>query len=144
MIATYPSIIDSGVENSLSPVNVGNLHQGHPQCQVMTILFRKTTPLNKMSPLSNQIRTLRKKLQQIEILEAKQLASHQLDNQHVVIFSLTKILTNKLILFLYQKRHHGVSVRPDIRLLHTAPRRSAGGQWRREGQRALHFFFCLL
>jgi hypothetical protein len=76
MTATYPFVIDSGVENSLSPVNVGNLHQGHPQCQVMTILFRKTTPLNKMSPLSNQIRTLRKKLQQIEILEAKQLASH--------------------------------------------------------------------
>jgi hypothetical protein len=96
-----------------------------------------------MSPLSNQIRTLRKKLQQIEILEAKQLASHQLDNQQVVIFSLTKILTNKLILFLYQKRHHGVSVRPNIRLLYTAPRRSAGGQWQREGQRALHFF-CLL
>jgi hypothetical protein len=77
----------------------------------MIVSFRKTTPLNKMSLLSNQIRTLRKKLQQIEILEAKQLASHQ----QVVIFSLTKTLTNKLILFLYQKRHHGVSVRPNTR-----------------------------
>ncbi|PUZ68510.1 hypothetical protein GQ55_2G034300 [Panicum hallii var. hallii] len=82
--ATYPAVIDSDIEEDearefLRPRKCGK-SATRPSGMSNQENFLENNCTAEQA-VSKQIRALRKKLQQIEILEAKQLAGHQLDNQ---------------------------------------------------------------
>ncbi|XP_062186986.1 uncharacterized protein LOC133890569 isoform X2 [Phragmites australis] len=86
MTATYPAVIDSDGEDDeargfLRPRNCGkSASRSYGMSSYENFLQKDCTT---EQAVSKQIRALRKKLQQIDILEAKQLAGHQLDNQQL-------------------------------------------------------------
>ena len=85
MTATYPAVIDSDVEEDEArefpkPRKCGRSSRPSAMSSHDNFLQKDCTA---EQAVSKQIRALRKKLQQIEILEAKQLAGHQLDNQQL-------------------------------------------------------------
>jgi hypothetical protein len=86
MTATYPAVIDSDGEEDkaiefLKPRKCGKSASKPSGMSSQENFLQKDCTAEQA--VSKQIRALRKKLQQIEILEAKQLAGHQLDNQQL-------------------------------------------------------------
>nr|CAB3452005.1 unnamed protein product [Digitaria exilis] len=86
MTATYPAIIDSDGEEeeaieSLMPRKCGKSASRPSGISSHENFLQKDCTAEQA--VSKQIRALRKKLQQIEILEGKQLAGHQLDSQQL-------------------------------------------------------------
>ena len=86
MTATYPAVIDSDVEEDEArefpkPRKCGKSASRPSAMSSHDNFLQKDCTAEQA--VSKQIRALRKKLQQIEILEAKQLAGHQLDNQQL-------------------------------------------------------------
>ncbi|KAK3124516.1 hypothetical protein QOZ80_7BG0587660 [Eleusine coracana subsp. coracana] len=86
MTATYPAVIDSdGQEDELgqllTPRNHGKAASRSYGMSSSESFLRKDGKAEQA--VSKQIRAARKKLQQIEILEAKQRSGHQLDNQQL-------------------------------------------------------------
>jgi inhibitor of Bruton tyrosine kinase len=86
MTATYPAVIDNdGEEDELSKLlrawNCGKSASRSYGMSSSENFLQKDCKAEQA--VSKQIRAARKKLQQIEILEAKQLAGHQLDNQQL-------------------------------------------------------------
>lgn len=86
MTATYPAVIDSdgeedGAREFLKPRKCGKAASRPCGISSDENFLRKDCTAEQA--VSKQIRALRKKLQQIEILEAKQLAGHQLDSQQL-------------------------------------------------------------
>lgn len=86
MTATYPAIIDSDGEEeeaieSFMPRKCGKSASRPSGMSSHENFLQKDCTAEQA--VSKQIRALRKKLQQIEILEGKQLAGHQLDNQQL-------------------------------------------------------------
>ncbi|XP_062189069.1 uncharacterized protein LOC133892363 isoform X2 [Phragmites australis] len=86
MTATYPAVIDSDGEED----EAGEFHRPRHCRKSASRSYGMSSyenflkkDCNAEQAVSKQIRALRKKLQQIEILEAKQLAGHQLDNQQL-------------------------------------------------------------
>jgi inhibitor of Bruton tyrosine kinase len=86
MTATYPAVIDSDGEDYelgelLRPRNCGKSASRSYGMSSSENFLQKDCKAEQA--VSKQIRAARKKLQQIEILEAKQLAGHQLDYQQL-------------------------------------------------------------
>ncbi|CAN6181353.1 unnamed protein product [Urochloa humidicola] len=86
MTATYPAVIDSEGEEDearefLRPRKCGKSASRTSGMSSQESFLQKDCTAEQA--VSKQIRALRKKLQQIEILEGKQLAGHQLDNQQL-------------------------------------------------------------
>ncbi|CAL5078474.1 unnamed protein product [Urochloa decumbens] len=86
MTATYPAVIDSEGEEDearefLRPRKCGKSASRPSGMSSQESFLQKDCTAEQA--VSKQIRALRKKLQQIEILEGKQLAGHQLDNQQL-------------------------------------------------------------
>ncbi|ONM51499.1 uncharacterized protein [Zea mays] len=86
MTATYPAVIDSDVEEDeareFPKTRKCGKSASRPSAMSSDDSFLQKDCTAEQA-VSKQIRALRKKLQQIEILEAKQLAGHQLDSQQV-------------------------------------------------------------
>ncbi|TKW30578.1 hypothetical protein SEVIR_2G047400v4 [Setaria viridis] len=86
MTATYPAVIDSDGEEDeaiefLKPRKCGKSASRPSGMSSQENFLQKDCTAEQA--VSKQIRALRKKLQQIEILEAKQLTGHQLDDQQL-------------------------------------------------------------
>lgn len=86
MTATYPAVIDSDVEEDEArefpkPRKCGKSASRPSAMSSHDNFLQKDCTAEQA--VSKHIRALRKKLQQIEILEAKQLSGHQLDNQQL-------------------------------------------------------------
>lgn len=86
MTATYPAVIDSDGEEDelgelLRPRNSGS--SVSRSCGLSSSESFLQKDFKAEQAVSKQIRAARKKLQQIEILEAKQCSGHQLDNQQL-------------------------------------------------------------
>ncbi|VAH30527.1 unnamed protein product [Triticum turgidum subsp. durum] len=86
MTATYPAVIDSDAEGD----NAGGFPRLRDNQKPASKLYGMSGYGNFLQKESNaeqfvskQIRAIRKKLQQIEMLEAKQLDGHQLDDQQL-------------------------------------------------------------
>ncbi|CAL5091284.1 unnamed protein product [Urochloa decumbens] len=84
--ATYPAVIDSEGEDDEArefprPRKCGKSASRPSGMSSQESFLQKDCTAEQA--VSKQIRALRKKLQQIEILEGKQLAGHQLDNQQL-------------------------------------------------------------
>ncbi|KAG2640114.1 hypothetical protein PVAP13_2KG071400 [Panicum virgatum] len=97
--ATYPAVIDSDVEEDearkfLKPRKCGKSATRPSGMSNQENFLQKDCTAEQA--VSKQIRALRKKLQQIEILEAKQLAGHQLDNQQQAKLESRAVLENEL------------------------------------------------
>ena len=97
--ATYPAVIDSDVEEDearkfLKPRKCGKSATRPSGMSNQENFLQKDCTAEQA--VSKQIRALRKKLQQIEILEAKQLAGHQLDNQQQAKLESRAALENEL------------------------------------------------
>ncbi|TVU41524.1 hypothetical protein EJB05_15052 [Eragrostis curvula] len=99
MTATYPVVIDSdGEEDELGEFrrhrNSGkSASRSYGMSSTENFLQKDC---NAEQAISKQIRAVRKKLQQIEILEAKQLAGHQLDNQQLAKLESRAALESEL------------------------------------------------
>ena len=86
MTATYPAVIDSDAEGD----NAGGFPRLRDSQKPASKLYGMSgygnflqKESNAEQAVSKQIRAIRKKLQQIEMLEAKQLDGHQLDDQQL-------------------------------------------------------------
>lgn len=99
MTATYPAVIDSDGEEDeakelLRPRKCGKSASRPSGVSSQENFLQKDCTAEQA--VSKQIRALRKKLQQIEILEAKQLAGLQLDNQQLAKLETRSALEGEL------------------------------------------------
>ncbi|KAJ1265932.1 hypothetical protein BS78_08G111400 [Paspalum vaginatum] len=99
MTATYPAVIDSDGEGDEASEFLRSRKCGKSASRPSTMSshdnFLQKDCIAEQA-VSKQIRAIRKKLQQIEILEAKQLAGHQLDSQQVAKLESRAALESEL------------------------------------------------